>query len=139
MTDVKPEELSAFLDGELTDKRAAEVRKALESDPDLFREFETLGMIDRHLRTAADEASFDPGIALPSQASVDANHWHWLAGTALLALLLLARFLPKFTDAIVIGVGFQLFVGAAVLWLVVKLLNEPDPVLAAPLLKGASR
>lgn len=138
MTDVKPEELSAFLDGELTGGRAAEVREALERQPELLREFEALGMIDRRLRTAADEASFDPRIALPSQASVDSDNVYWPAGIAILGLLLLARFLPKFTDAIEIGLAFQLVVGAAILRLVMKLLDEQEPVRSALLSKGGS-
>jgi len=125
MSDVKPEELSALIDGELSAERAAEVREALAGDLELRAELEGLCIIDRNIRRAADDASFDPEIRLLSHPAVDANSWPLSSAGMLLAGLLLARFLPKFAGPAVIGVGLHLLVGTAILWLVMKLLKEP--------------
>lgn len=65
MTPVRPEELSALLDGELSADRAREVRTAISQRPALADEWERLAALDRAARLGARSAGFMPEIVLP--------------------------------------------------------------------------
>ncbi len=65
MKPIDPEELSAFLDGELPPPRAEAVRRALEEDPALREEYETLVALDSEWQAEALAARFHPQVRIP--------------------------------------------------------------------------
>lgn len=104
MKPVQPEELSAFLDGELGPERSREIEMQIESDPALRTEFDELARTDALWRAAAATAAFEPRVHLPAAA----NRWAWLAGfPALIGALLVLRMLPKLIEAPAFGFGLQ--------------------------------
>jgi len=58
MTDLDPSELSALLDGELDELRAAQVEAIIASDEGLRTEYEILRQADAHWRSMARSAAF---------------------------------------------------------------------------------
>ena len=64
MTPLMPEELSAYLDGELPAARAREVGALLAADPRLRADFDALADVDRRWRAAGETAAFQPAIRL---------------------------------------------------------------------------
>ena len=111
---VEPWELSGLLDGELSSARAAQVRAAMESDAALREQWETLSRYNQKWSDSATKASVAVRVNLPTT--------RWPQAAAVLAgiLLLVVRFVPKFT-APTIGLLLQgaalvlLLVGAVVL------------------------
>jgi len=65
MSEIKPEELSGLLDGELSQERAEAVRKAIEKDPELRNRFEELERLHLACVQASVKTSFVPTITLP--------------------------------------------------------------------------
>lgn len=94
---VEAHELSGLLDGELDPQRAAEVRRALESDPELKAEFARMAGLEQRWSAAASRAAFWPSVALP-EATAHAHRWIH-AWAAFLPFLLVARCLSKLTLA----------------------------------------
>ena len=124
---VEPHELSGLLDGELDAQRAAEVRRAMEENAELRAEYDRLCMLDRTCSTAASQAAFKPGLALPH-----ARTRRVPLGIALglgLIVLLTARLLPKVVSAPAYGVAAHLLMMAAVvvglIWLDKKMGRRP--------------
>jgi anti-sigma factor RsiW len=64
MTPIEPVELSAFLDGELPEERAQEVRTALAQDPALRQSFDQLVVLDTDWKARASAAKFRPRVRL---------------------------------------------------------------------------
>ncbi len=100
MKPVEPAELSAYLDGELEPARAREVQQALEHEPSLRAEFETLNRLDGAWRAAAGSAAFQPRVRLPRGAAASPT---LLAGASAIAVLVALRVIPKLTDALGLG------------------------------------
>lgn len=73
MIPVRPEELSALLDGELDPARAAEVQTQIQDDPALRQEFEALSNSDAAWRAAAGSATFTPQVTLPVRAEAHSS------------------------------------------------------------------
>ena len=121
MMPVQIEELSALLDGELSAERAAEVRTNLATDPALSEEYEALLKLDAQIRGAAKAALFVPEIAIPMKDA--AGDWHSAAGTATVLALLAVRFLPKFINVAALGLCLQLAAGAAMIFVIMRLLQ----------------
>ena len=100
MKPVQPEELSAFLDGELSLERSREVEMQIASDPTLRAEFEDLAGSDALWRTAAATASFEPAVRLPAGV----NRLTWFVGfSALMGALIVLRLMPKLIEAPTFG------------------------------------
>jgi anti-sigma factor RsiW len=106
MKPVDPAELSALLDGELSPERSREVEAAIASDPELRTEWEQLRILDARWRSAAATAAFRPQI-FAEQACRETGQTTpggrlspaldiWFL--AVLAGLVIPRFLPKLTD-----------------------------------------
>lgn len=122
MTPVNKEELSALLDGELESKRAAVVRAAIAADPALHAEYEALVRLDAGLVGAAAEAGFMPDIVLaPAAPSAP----HWMAGLAVVVVLLGVRLLPKLMDLALVGVLLQIVAAGIVLALIMSIARDP--------------
>jgi anti-sigma factor RsiW len=85
-------ELSAYVDGELTPSRAAEVERAAREDPDLQNELEELQRAEGAWRAAAQAAMFFPVVRLPT-GTASSRSWIPLA-TAVIPLVVL-RFVPE--------------------------------------------
>ena len=100
MTPIEPEEISAFLDGELDPARAREVEWSLAADPVLQAEFRSLAHLDSKWRSAASAAAFLPDVRHLRYVE---HARPWVRTTALLVLLLLLRILPKLTDTLAFG------------------------------------
>lgn len=72
MRPIDPAELSALIDGELDDSRAAEVRAALAGDEALRARYAELTGADAHLRSIAAGVELSPRIRLPSRSAAPA-------------------------------------------------------------------
>lgn len=109
MIPVRPEELSALLDGELDPARAREVRAQLETSPALRSEFEALSVADSAWRVAAGASAFTPRVELPAprEKEADAGTTVWLLPAVAMAIsiLILLRIMLKLTgsDAWMVG------------------------------------
>jgi anti-sigma factor RsiW len=64
MTPLNPAELSAYLDGELSETRAREVAAMIAANPALLDELDMLGREDAAWRVAAGAAAFRPALRL---------------------------------------------------------------------------
>jgi anti-sigma factor RsiW len=94
MKRVQPEELSAFLDGELSAQRMREVQQRIDGDDALRVQFEALRRLDRKWHAAAFEARFDPSIQLPRLVRPKTGMLGFAAiGAALAAVRLMSKVL----------------------------------------------
>src|ERR1700761_4519297 len=122
MMPIAEEELSGYLDGELTPARRAAVDQALAGDLHLRTVLEALQGADLKWRGAARGAAFVPKV-----------HWHGVAGAArpatmaaALAGLLLVRILPKLDGAFALGLLLQAIALAAIVaWVVSMARRSP--------------
>jgi anti-sigma factor RsiW len=120
MNPVRPEELSALLDGELDDARAREVEAQIAMDPSLRLEFEALSASDADWRVAAASAAFTPAaLSLKAVAGGGGQWMRTLAAT--LGALVASRIVMKLTgtEAMVLGlsaISLALLI-AMVVWL----------------------
>ena len=64
MTPLNPAELSAYLDGELSETRAREIAAMIAANPALLDELDMLGSEDAAWRAAARSAAFSPALRL---------------------------------------------------------------------------
>lgn len=127
MNPVRPEELSALLDAELSAERAREVRTQLAIDPDLNAQFEALRRLDVGWRKAGAAARFVPVVSMPMARESTTGT---LPAAALMLALLSIRILPKLLDLQLMAwalhaVAFVLIVSAA-LWLLRHDANDAD-------------
>lgn len=67
MTPLRPGELSAYLDGELSAEREREVENILSSEPAARAEFDAIAAADAGWRSYARSAAFHPRVSLPAQ------------------------------------------------------------------------
>jgi anti-sigma factor RsiW len=109
MKPVDPAEISALLDGELSDQRAAEVRRAIARDESLRQAYEQLAALDGDLKACAAEVMFRPRLSTVEARNLPAAHVLSLAVLALMVRLAV-RLLP---------LGFSLALEAGVLAVVV--------------------
>lgn len=131
MTPIRPEELSALLDGELEALRAAEVRAQIQGDPSLRQEFEALEADDAAWRTAANTtAAWSPPVTLPVLADTQAptaKDQGWLPALGIaIGVLLASRAVLKLVGSDALAVMLP----AASLLLLVALvvrMARPDP------------
>jgi anti-sigma factor RsiW len=123
MEPINPEELSAYLDGELDAHRAREVSTAIENDPATRQAYKIIAEADYAWRAAAQSARFRPKIALPSRIALESA----ASMCATILLLLAVRALPKLSDAITWGLMLQgVALGAMMLWVVAFAGRSPD-------------
>lgn len=111
MTPVRPEELSALLDGELDPSRAREVRQQIDTDPALRWEFEELSAADASWRKAAAALAFTPRVELPIAREAAADSTGWLPSLATATgLLILVRIVLKLagSEALMFGLPAML-------------------------------
>jgi anti-sigma factor RsiW len=116
---VEPWELSGLLDGELSPERAAQVRAAIESDPALRQQWETLARLDHQWSDRAAGADFAVRVSLPIV------RWPLAASVLVGVLLLVVRFVPKFI-APTVGLLLQSAVLALLLTCAVVLVNKAE-------------
>ncbi|HLT62977.1 MAG TPA: zf-HC2 domain-containing protein [Pseudohongiella sp.] len=104
MKAVEPAELSAYLDGELSSERMAEIDAALTTDANLRAEFEALKSADIQWKAAAKAATFHPEVQLPeSRAQVFTPVMLAVIVVTLIAL----RMIPKFADMMVFAIALH--------------------------------
>ena len=119
MNPVEPEELSAFLDGELDAERVREVEMQIAADPALLRAFEALSGADAAWRAVAATAIFEPAVELPATGSRPS----WLVASApLIVALVLLRMAPKLIESPVFGFGLHAIALAALLAAIIRLM-----------------
>ena len=117
MNPIQPEELSAFLDGELSAQRMREVQQQLDVNVELRAQFDTLQRLDRQWHAASLGARFKPSIQLLPLSEPRSRVLGILAlGTALAAL----RLLLKIFDAqiVLLNAGVLAALLGATLWLI---------------------
>jgi anti-sigma factor RsiW len=123
MEPINPEELSAYLDGELDAHGASQIKAAIENDAATRHAYQILVEDDSAWRAAAQSAQFRPKLALPSRTALGSV----VAMCAALLFLLVIRALPKLSDALTWGLMLQ---GAALVaimvWVVVLARKTPD-------------
>jgi anti-sigma factor RsiW len=123
MEPINPEELSAYVDGELDAHRARQVATAIESDPATRQAYQIIAQADSAWRAAAQSARFRPKTALPSRIALESA----ASMCAAILLLLAVRALPKLSDAMTWGLMLQgIALGAIVLWVVAFASKSPD-------------
>ncbi|MGE5722234.1 MAG: hypothetical protein ACM3YM_07205 [Sphingomonadales bacterium] len=127
MNPVKPEELSALLDGELSGERAREVRMRIAADPALGDEFRLFEQLDAEWTTAAQTAQFSP----VARARLKRPILSWLGAAALVLVLVLSvlRLGPKFIEPVGIAFGLQAL-GLVILLAFAATLTRPDRLAA---------
>lgn len=102
MNPVRPEELSALLDGELEPARARELKEQIATDAALRQEFEALSAADAAWRAAAGAAAFTPSVEMPTprETATGAGVPGWLSALAVAAGILIAlRIVLKLTGS----------------------------------------
>ncbi|HEY1899297.1 MAG TPA: hypothetical protein VGG49_05855 [Steroidobacteraceae bacterium] len=100
MKPIEPEELSAFLDGELSSARMSEIEAALKRDPVLRAELSALARMDAAWQSAAGTSVFTPKVEFARRAAFIRP---WLGIIGILVVLVAVRILPKFTDGLEFG------------------------------------
>jgi len=126
MNDIRSEELSALIDGELDATRATQVRAAIAADPALRADYEALARLDMGLRGAADASRFAPDIDLPRASTAARTVRDWAILPVVTLGLLLVRLMPKFIDLAALGWLLQIAVASAILFMVVRMASERD-------------
>ena len=120
MNPIQPEELSAFLDGELSAQRMREVQQQLDVNVELRAQFDTLQRLDRQWHAASLGARFKPSIQLLPLSEPRSRVLGILAlGTALAALrLLLKIFDAQIVLLVLVNAGLLAALLGATLWLI---------------------
>lgn len=120
---VRPEEISALLDGELPPGRAEEVRRALAEDHSLREVYRQLVAVDGDLTAYAADCQFSPRLSMAGRLSMEGRRPMPDRSIAAVACGLLAvRVLAKLL-LLPLGIGLQLAVLALLVgWLVWRLL-----------------
>ena len=104
MKPIDPREISALLDGELTEQRAAEVRRAIAEDDSLRQAYRQLAALDGDLKACAAEARFRPRVSTTEARGLPGGHVLSLAGLAFKMLPVgLAEVLELGVLALVVG------------------------------------
>jgi len=121
MKSIEPAELFAYLDKEVSPERMIEIEMALQSDAVVRSEFEKLQASHLEWQAAARTLMFSPQITLP------ANRWHspspsLIAGAVVMLLVL--RFVPKFTDVLLIAVLLHVAALSVILPWVVRMVRQ---------------
>jgi anti-sigma factor RsiW len=123
MEPINPEQLSAYLDGELDAHRAGQIKAAIENDAATRHAYQIIVEDDSAWRAAAQSAQFQPKIALPSRTALGSA----AAMCAALLLLLVVRALPKLSDALTWGLMLQgVALVAIMVWVVAFARMTPD-------------
>lgn len=136
MRQVRDEELSALLDGELDPQRAEEVRACIEADPALREQFSALTQLDARLCRAAEQARFMPDITFSAAPVRTTAAWQWPAGLAAVVALVGIRLLPKLVELPLFGLALQLAACGAIAFIVIRMVREPEPLAIPALGKG---
>lgn len=121
MNPIEPTELSAYLDGELSSARMLEIESALERDAELRAEFEALKSAHISWQAAARSAMFTPQITLSRGTPFLQSR---PAVACALVILLVLRFVPKFTDIVVFAVFLHAIALLAILPWVVQMVRQ---------------
>jgi anti-sigma factor RsiW len=124
MKKVQEEELSALIDGELSPRRAEEVRLMVQADPALRAQFAILEKFDAQLWRAGEDAAFSAEITFPAEPLVARAFPMWLFGIGVALALVVIRLLPKLLELPALGVSLQLVAGTAILFFITKMTRE---------------
>ncbi len=126
MKPIQPEEISAFIDGELDVERTQAVEEAMAQDAALRAQLAELKRTDILWKSAARSAAFSPAVnfTTPRQSIAGSRP----AITALVVVLLALRFLPKLDDVVVLGIVLHCLALAIILpWLFVADRGGEEP------------
>ena len=111
MTEIRPEELSGLLDGELSEERDKVVRQAIESDPELRRQFEEWERLHFACVQSAEEATFVPSV-IPALRDASSSPRLLKAIVALLCL----RIVFKLSPFLIVTVAETVLLGVLIFW-----------------------
>ena len=130
MTNIEPEELSAYVDGELTLERRREIDIALAADASLRAELDSLRALDAQLKRVAVEHRFEPSVAIEWSVVLPKQT---VLGIAFIVLALATiRLVPKFLNAhiwdwlLVNGVALTVLL-AGTAWLLARETDRREP------------
>ncbi|MHB8902114.1 MAG: anti-sigma factor family protein [Thermoguttaceae bacterium] len=119
MRPVRPEEVSALLDGELPPERANEVRLAIANDDHLRQVYQELAETDGRLASLAAACRFEPRISLPPVLEPPVLGLPiWAVATGLLIVRIVAKLAPAGPGLILQAAVIALLAG----WLLWRLL-----------------
>jgi len=114
MKPIQPEEISGLIDGELSAERAAEVRAAIEEQPELRSEFMRFQATGQDLTRFAGQAAFRLRAASQAQSSeATIEHADWKLVAMAAGVMLVVRIVAK-AAAPEIGIAFEVAALAAV-------------------------
>jgi anti-sigma factor RsiW len=109
MRPIDPAELSAYLDGELSEERAAEIRLALSRDASLRQSYERLAALDADCKTRAEAAMFRPRVQFAT--GIVPGRYLAAAIVGLLVVRLVLKASPPLFAAAVAALLLVLFIG----------------------------
>ena len=125
MTPLNPAELSAYLDGELSETRAREVAAMVAANPALLDELDMLGNQDAAWRVAAGAAAFRPALRLQGAGDMAASGRTIMVCVALfLAIAVVVRGFDNLAVSLVLNL-----VAAALISIGVYVLARSDPAM----------
>lgn len=125
MTPLNPAELSAYLDGELSETRAREVAAMIAADPALLGELDMLGRDDAAWRVAAGSAAFRPALRLHAAGDMAVSGRTIMVCVALfLAIAVVVRGFDNLAASLVLNL-----VAAALISIGVYVLARADPAM----------
>jgi anti-sigma factor RsiW len=116
-------ELSAYVDGELTPARAAEVDAAVREDPDLQKELEALQRAEDAWRAAAETAMFVPMVRLRTGTAFSGS---WVGVVAAVVPLVVLRFVPEHFAPLAWRLAIHSVLLALVLVWAVRIIGVPE-------------
>lgn len=137
MRPIEPAELSAFIDGELEEPRAAEVRAALAADATLRERHAGLLQADAHFSALAQTLTLHPQVRWPTPAPIPASAFPMGRGLAV-GLLAVAAWLSARMPVESLGLVVGALALAALIVTVVVLVREEEKAMSL-LLSGGSR
>jgi hypothetical protein len=119
---IEPEEISGLLDGELTQQRADEVRRAIGEDESLGAIYRRLAAMDKDLKRCAEAAMFEPRVSIADTPTTRGIELAYVT-----VLLLAARALVKFLP-FAVGIGLETVALVLVVsWVIVRLVKAAEP------------
>jgi anti-sigma factor RsiW len=125
MTPLNPAELSAYLDGELSETRAREVAAMVAANPALRDELDMLGSEDAAWRVAAGSAAFRPALRLQAVGDTTVSSRTIMVCVALFVVI--AAVVRGF-DSLAASLALNL-VAAALVSIGVYVLARSDPTM----------
>lgn len=124
MIPIQPEELSAFIDGELDSNRAEEIKNSIANDEVWRKRFDELSTLDTNLRNAASGAAFKPKVTFSSEKAFSGIFSTKLI--AMVAALIFLRVHQKLEESFLFAFGLHIIALTAVIIALIILFKHDE-------------